>query len=268
MSPLQVILLGILQGTTEFLPISSSGHLVIIPYLLGWDDPGLTLDLILHLGTAIAILIYFRQELLELAQAAWQSVQSRTLDTPTARLAWALIIGTIPALIIGFLLDELVEDLFTRPKAAAAFLLGTAVILALSEWVGRRERSLESISWKDGLIIGMAQVLAIAPGLSRSGTTMAAGLVVGYRREDAARFSFLLAVPVILLGGLYKVLQAFIAGVADLSFATVALALTVSAVVGYLSIAGLLALIRRTGLWPFAIYCATFGLLVLTGILG
>lgn len=268
MTLLQVILLAILQGTTEFLPISSSGHLVIVPHLLGWPDPGLTLDLTLHLGTTFAILLYFWRDLLQLAVAMWDTLRKRSAETPSERLAWSLVIGTLPAMVIGLLFDDAVEALFGMPRAAAAFLLVTAVLLATSEWIGRRERTIESIGWKDGLLIGLAQTIAVAPGLSRSGATISAGLYLGFKRKDAAHFSFLLAVPVVALGGFYKIAKSIlIHGVTITDLGMMFVGFVVSMLVGYISIAGLLALIRKVGLWPFAIYCALLGTLVLTGVL-
>ena len=205
MTPWQAILLGILQGLTEFLPISSSGHLVIVPYLLGWPDPGLLLDAMLHVGTLAAIVVFFWSDLWRLASAAVVSIRRRSLADPMARVAWAIVVGTIPGAVAGVLLEDVFERLFGMPRAAAAFLFVTALLLLISEYAGRASRPLTAISWLDGLAIGLAQMLAIVPGLSRSGSTIAAGLLAGFRREDAARFSFLLGVPIMVGTGLYQV---------------------------------------------------------------
>ena len=266
MTPWHAVLLGILQGITEFLPISSSGHLVIVPYLLGWPDPGLALDAMLHIGTLLAIVTYFWTDLWRLFGAAVQSLRRRSLADPQARVAWAIVIGTIPGAVIGFLLESTFERLFGIPRAAAAFLLVTALILVVSEVVGSRQRPITSISWVDALLIGLAQALAIAPGLSRSGTTIAAGLLMGFRREDAARFSFLLAVPITLGSGLYQVLKSVLAGWAGVSVGTVVLGMLAAAIAGFLAIAGLLAMVRRRPLYIFAVYCAVVGGLVLSGV--
>ncbi|MFP4346636.1 MAG: undecaprenyl-diphosphatase UppP [Anaerolineales bacterium] len=268
MSLSQIVLLGILQGATEFLPISSSGHLVIVPYLLGWTPSSLAVDTVLHLGTLVAILIYFRRELLEIGEAWWQSLRTRSGASPAARLAWLIILGSVPAALIGFLLEDWFESLFARPRAAALFLLGTAALLVLSEYLARRSRRLESMSWREALFIGLAQSLAIAPGLSRSGSTIAAGLILGYQREDATRFSFLLAVPIVLGSGLYQLLQLTGGNDVGVSLGGLALGFLAAALTGYAAIAGLLALVKRRSLWPFALYCAALGLLVLTGALG
>jgi undecaprenyl-diphosphatase len=263
----QAILLGILQGVTEFLPVSSSGHLVIVPHLLRWPDPGLTLDTILHLGTLVAIIVYFWSDLWRLARAALSSLRRWQLDDPDARLAWAIVVATIPGGVAGVLLQDFFERLFGMPKAAAAFLLVTAVLLLVSEHLSKRELPITAMSWWHALWIGIAQALAIVPGLSRSGSTIAAGLLLGYRREDAARFSFLLAVPIVFGSGLYQVYKVLDAGMGAVQLQVFAAGFVAAAVTGYLAIAGLLMLVRRRSLWPFAIYCATFGLLVLTGVL-
>ena len=264
----QAILLGLLQGLTEFLPISSSGHLVIIPHLLGWPDPGLFMDAMLHTGTLIAIILYFLEDIVRLIKAALHSIRSKSLADPNARLAWSLVIGTLPAAIIGFLLEDWFESLFGNPKAAAAFLLGTAFILILSEYLGKKQRPITAISWLEALGIGLAQSLAIAPGLSRSGTTIAAGLLMGFRREDAARYSFLLAIPIMAGVTGYNIIKLILGEVAMTSLGTVAVGTLVAAIAGYLAIAGLLFLVRRRSLWPFAIYCVLLGSAVLFGLVG
>ncbi len=268
MSLWQAILLGILQGMTEFLPVSSSGHLVIVPHLLGWPDPGLTLNTILHLGTLVAIVAYFWSDLWRLAKAALRSLRLRLLDDPDARLAWAIVVATLPGAVIGYLLEDRFEQLFGMPKAAAGFLLVTAALLLISEYFGKREMPLTVLSWWHALLIGLAQAVAIVPGLSRSGATIATGLLLGYRREEAARFSFLLAVPIILGSGLYQLLKVFQAGLEVAHFQVLGVGFLAAAMTGYLAIAGLLVLVRRRSLWIFAVYCAALGILVLTGVLG
>lgn len=269
MTWIQALLLGILQGFTEFLPISSSGHLVIVPHLLNWPDPGLVIDTLLHLGTMTAIVAYFWRDIWELMVAGWQGLQQRVFDEPDVRLAWGIVLGTIPAALIGFLLEDFFERLFGMPRAAAGFLLGTAALLLVSEYLARQQRDLTGISWRDAFLIGLAQTLAIAPGLSRSGSTIAAGLLLGYRREDATRFSFFLAVPIILGSGLYQMVKILTgSAVVTSSWGVMALGFLASAVTGYAAIAGLLAFVRRRSLWPFAAYCALFGISVLTGLLG
>lgn len=267
MTFIQALLLGILQGATEFLPVSSSGHLVIFPHLLGWPEPGLAFDTLLHLGTLAAVVFYFRRELWQLAVAVWDSLRRRKLDTAEARLAWFLVLATIPGALLGFLFEDQVEQLFGMPRTVAIFLLVTAALLALSELLSRRSRGLETLTWRDALIIGLAQAAAILPGLSRSGATIAAGLLLGYRREESTRFSFLLAIPIVLGGGLYQLLKLALAGFSGVGGLAL-VGMLAAALVGYAAVSGLLALVRRHALWPFVAYCALLGVLVLTGILG
>jgi undecaprenyl-diphosphatase len=214
-----------------------------------------------------AVFIYFWQDILRLIAAAWASLKRRSLADPYARIAWAIALGTVPGVILGVLFDETFERLFGMPRAAAGFLLGTAALLVLSEYVGRREREMESITWGDAVLIGLGQSLAIAPGLSRSGTTISTGLLLGFRREDAARFSFLLSIPIILGSGLYQFLKVMRGDAAPVPVAILLVGFLAAGVTGYLAIAALLALVRRRSLWPFAIYCALLGILVLTGVL-
>jgi len=266
-TPWQALILGILQGLTEFLPISSSGHLVVVPYLLGWPDPGLAVDTMLHMGTLLAILVYFWSDLWLLVKATLRSIRNKSLADPQARVAWALVVATIPGAVIGFLFEEAVEQWFGMPRAAAAFLLGTAALLVVAEYIGSRVRPITSIAWGDAIVIGLGQALAVAPGLSRSGTTIAAGMLLGFKREDAARFSFLLAVPIMLGAGAYQAIKLISAGSADAQVTTILLGMAGAAVAGYLAIAALLALVRRRSLVVFAVYCAVLGVLVLTGVL-
>ena len=264
----QALLLGVLQGATEFLPVSSSGHLVILPYLLDWTDPGLAMDTVLHLGTMVAVLVYFWRDIWSLASAALVSLRERSLQDPQARIAWGLLLATIPAAFFGWLLEERIEALFGQPQVAAGFLLVTALLLLLAEYLGQQQRDLQTLSWRDALVIGFAQTFAMAPGLSRSGMTIAAGLLLGYRRSEATRFSFLLALPIILGSGFYQLLVTTGSAGATISTGAIWAGFLAAAVTGYLCIAGLLALVRKQSLWPFAAYCATLGLLVVTGVLG
>ncbi len=269
MSVWQAIFLGVVQGITEFLPVSSSGHLVIVSYILDWPNPGLTLGAILHLGTLLAIVIYFWEDLWLLVVAAVESLRLGSLADPEARIAWGLVLGTVPGAVFGFLFEDFFERLFGAPRAAAGFLLVTALLLIVAERVGSRLRPLTALSWLDALLIGFAQTLAIAPGISRSGSTITGAMLLGFRREDAARFSFLLAVPITLGSGLYQVLGLATAGATEASLGATMAGLVAAAVAGYLAIAALLAVIRRRGsLFMFAAYCTLLSLLVLTGTLG
>jgi undecaprenyl-diphosphatase len=288
MSILQALFLGILQGATEFLPISSSGHLVLVPWLLDWPAPGLAFDAVVHWGTAAAVVAYFWRDWVSLVIAAVQSLPSvwryvastltpsqrrqssddlRPADEPLsgaadrgdARLAWLIILGTVPAALIGYLLEDFFEEMFARPIAAACFLFGTAALLTASEYVGRRERDLDTLDWPDALLVGLGQALAIFPGISRSGATIAAGLSRGLRREPAARFSFLLATPIIVGAGLLKVADLAQTGGLAAQVPTLIVGFVVAGAVGLACIHFLLRYLQRHQLYPFAIYCAIVG---------
>ena len=261
------LLLGTLQGATEFLPVSSSGHLVLLPWLLGWPAPGLPFDAVVHLGTALAVIAYFWRDWLSLGGAALRSLATRSLADSNARLAWFILLGTVPAALLGYLLNDFFESMFGRPAAAAGFLLVTALILALSERLGRRERDLDTLTWLDALLIGLAQAGAILPGISRSGSTIAAGLGRGLRREPAARFSFLLATPVILGAGLLQVADLAQTGGLAAQAPLLGVGFAAAALVGLGCIHFLMRYLKRRPLYPFAIYCAAAGVACLLVVL-
>jgi len=271
MEILKIIILGIVQGATEFIPVSSSGHLVIIPWLLGWArDPeaSLLVETVLHWGTLLAILIVFWRDFWQMIVAVLKSIVNRSLADNQARLGWALVIGSIPAAILGLLFKDFVESLFASPAAAGGFLLVTGTLLLGSELMARRQkefRALNEISWRDSILIGCAQALALAPGISRSGTTIAAGLGLGIRRDDAARFSFLLGTPVFFGAGLLQILDALAVDSSQITeqWLVLAIGFVVSAVTGFLAIRFLLNYLRDNPLYPFAIYCFVVGVAVL-----
>lgn len=267
MDILQAIILGIVQGATEFIPVSSSGHLVLVPWLLGWDSPGLVFDTVVHWGTLVAVLAYFWRDWLVLITAWFRGLLRWDWQEPEARLMWLLILGSIPAALLGFFLEDFFEALFGKPVWVSVFLLVTAGLLALSERLGdlgaARERDLDSLRWPDALVIGLGQAAAIAPGISRSGSTIATGLFRGLQRPAAARFSFLLATPIIFGAGLLQLKDLFSAPdpLAQLPALTAGfLAATIS---GYFCIWGLLRYLKQGKLYPFAIYCALAGVLCL-----
>jgi undecaprenyl-diphosphatase len=253
------MLLGALQGATEFIPVSSSGHLVVVPWLLGWSDPGLAFQAIIHLGTAAAVAVYFRRDLLALASALLPGAR-RDGD---ARLLIRLIVATIPAAAIGYAFESHFEALFSRPPQAAVHLLVTGVLLVTAERLGRHAEGLSQPSVAGAIIIGLAQALAILPGISRSGATIAAGLMVGLKRSEAAHFSFLMAVPVIAGAGALELAQLASSNRLTISAPDLLLGLIAAALVGYGSIAWLLAYLRTRRLYPFALYCWLVGAVAL-----
>ncbi len=250
---LDAIIWGLIQGLTEFLPISSSGHLVLIPELLGRDAPDLVTSAALHLGTLVAVLVYFRAEVLEVLK----------LTPAGKRLMRFLVIGTIPVVIGGLALQGPLEDMAEQPRLVALAMTVTGVILICSRFIPERARTRDETTDTDAVSIGLAQAFALIPGISRSGSTMVAGLARGFERREAAELAFLLGIPAIAGAGLLSTLE--LAGSDSGSGLTAALVvgMIVAGVSGYAAIAFLLNLIRRTGLTPFGIYCIALGILSL-----
>jgi undecaprenyl-diphosphatase len=260
MSIIEAVLLGILQGATEFLPVSSSGHLVLFPAIFGMTQPSLTLITIAHGGTLLAVLIYFRHDLWEILKAVLDGIRQRDpLGSTNARLGWYIVVGSIPAGMAGLLLEDSFKKVFGNPTAAAFFLLVTAGLLVLAERLLTGKKMLAEMSWWDAIVIGLFQMLALLPGISRSGSTITAGIWRGLNRGTAARYSFLLGVPAIVGAGLLAL--ADIAGNGDISsqwpvFLATFLA---AAAAGYACIYFLLTWLRSHSLYIFAVYCALLG---------
>lgn len=261
MSDLQVIVLAIVQGLTEFLPISSSGHLVLVPTFFGWSDQGMAFDVAMHFGSLTAVLIYFRGDIVALLRGSLQ-VTRFDLSSTEARLAFAIGLGTIPAAIVGLALGDWIGANLRSPTVIAGTLAGYAIIMVLVDKFGKKERLLQSISFRDAFLIGVAQALALVPGTSRSGITISAGLALGFERTEAARFSFLLAVPVILLATGYELTLLATSDV-EVAWGQLAFGAVVSAVVAYLSIEFFMRFVNRVGLLPFALYRIALAAVVL-----
>jgi len=266
----QALILAILQGLTEFLPISSTAHLIIVPWLLGWEDPGKAFDVALHAGTLVAVLAYFWRTWLELALPGLgmrypAAATPQELDT-RKRLFWSLVAATIPGALIGFALQHFVEEHLSAPVpiAIAAMLMGLVMWWADARSSGGKH--IDDVSFGDSMFIGFSQALALFPGVSRSGITITTGLLRGLSREAAARFSFLLATPIIAGAAAYeipKLLKLHKAGTMDLSMSTLAIAVAVSGVVGYAAIAGLLRYLQTRSLKIFVVYRLVFGMVIL-----
>lgn len=248
---LDAMLWGLVQGLTEFLPISSSGHLVLVPELLGRKGPDLATSAVLHLGTLVALLVYFRTDVREVA----------ALTKYGKRLLRLLFIGTIPVVVIGFLFRPGFERLNEDPTAVAIALVATGMMLFATRWLPMRDRTLEDSSDFDAGFIGVSQALALIPGVSRSGTTIASGIGRSLDRAEAARFSFLLGIPAIAGAGLLEFVD--LASEGGRLTANTWVGMAVAAVSGYVAIAVLLRLIGRLGLGPFGVYCVGFGTLAL-----
>jgi undecaprenyl-diphosphatase len=264
-SVFEAIVLGITQGLTEFLPISSTAHLRIVPAFAGWEDPGAAFTAVVQLGTMAAVVIYFRRDLWRIGQAWLRSLRDREVrQTLDARLGWYIVIGTIPIGIFGLIFKDQIES-----GARDLYLIGSALIvlgllLLASEEAARHDRPLERITRRDGVLIGLAQALALVPGVSRSGATLTAGLFLGFDRPSAARFSFLLSVPAVVLSGLFEFVS-IVDGSEDThaGLGALAIATLMAFVVGYASIAWLLRYLTRHSTLVFVVYRVALGVLVL-----
>ena len=265
MNVIQALVLGLLQGLTEFIPVSSSGHLVLVPWLFGWPAPSMAFDTVLHLGTLAAILGFFWRDYVSLLRAAGDSIRRRSLDVPQSRLAWALVIGTIPAALLGYVAADWFEELFAAPAWVGVFLIMTGWLLLAGEaWAGRlHSATLEKMGAGVALLVGLAQGIAIAPGFSRAGATISTGRLLGLPRHDAARFSFLLAAPIIAGAGALQIVKLVELGVDSTGALSMAVGFAAAVISGYLVIRLLLSYLRRHSVMPFVIYCWVAGLATL-----
>jgi undecaprenyl-diphosphatase len=267
MTIFQSIILGIVQGITEFIPISSSGHLVLTPFLFGWQIPqehAWVFNILIQLGTLVAVIIYFWRDLIQIAVAFIQGLQRKQpLSTPEFRLGWFLILATLPAVFFGLFLKDVVASAFDSPRATAYFLLLTAGLLILAEIAGKRQNKMADLTWKDALVIGLFQILALFPGVSRSGSTITGGMIRSLDRPTAARFSFLMSVPVMLGAGMVATMDLFKIPDLNALLPTLSVGFLTSIVVGYLSIHWLLRFLAHRPLYIFAVYCAATGLILL-----
>jgi undecaprenyl-diphosphatase len=261
MDNLHAIYLALLQGLTEFLPISSSAHLILLPRLLGWSDQGLAFDVAVHVGTLVAVLAYFRVEVLHLLSAWFRSLGTRQADAD-ARLAWFVILGTLPAAVLGLLLHDVVETWLRSPLVIATATIGFGVLLGAADWRGRQRRDEHTLRVGDVVFIGLAQALALVPGTSRSGITMTAGLALGMTRSAAARFSFLLSIPLIMMAGGYETLK-LVQQAEPVDWLSILTGAGVSAISAWLCIHFFLKLIERIGMLPFVVYRLLLGAVLL-----
>jgi undecaprenyl-diphosphatase len=269
---LQALILGIVQGLTEFLPISSTAHLRIVPALLGWPDPGAAFTAVIQIGTLAAVLAYFRADILQIAKAWFAGIRDRRpFATLESRLGWMMILATVPIVVCGLLFEDWIEHQFRSLYVVAGAMIGLALVLAAAEaLLKRRQREgiplkqLQDVTWTDSVVTGLAQAMALVPGSSRSGTTITACLFLGLARDTAARFSFLLSLPAIFAAGLYQLLkehEALLSSgdkVLNLAVATVA-----AGIVGYWSIAFLLRYLKTHSTYLFIVYRLLAGGLIL-----
>lgn len=256
MSAIEAVILGLVQGLGEFLPISSSAHLVLVPWLFSWQDPGLTFDIALHLGTLIAVAVYFWKDWLLLLSRGFTDIKSRE-----GRLFWYLVFATIPGALIGFLLEGYAETIFRHPVLIAVMLILLGVILYLADRKGKKTTKIDDISFTTSLLIGLSQALAIIPGVSRSGITMTTALILGLTRDAAARFSFLLSAPIILGAAVVKLPH--VAANPSMITGNFLLGMAVSCITGIAAIGFLLRYVRTKNFLPFSWYRFFLGALVI-----
>lgn len=271
MTVLQALVLGTIQGLTEFLPISSSGHLIFIPKIFGWSDQGLAFDAIVHVGSLMAVIVYFREKIFNILRAllknkAW-NMKHGTSDLK--RLGWLIVLTIIPAGLVGFFFNDWIESALRATWIIGVGLIGWGVLLGLADWYGKKlqqdkaSKNLDKINWKQALFIGCAQAIALIPGTSRSGITMTAGLFSKLDKKSAAEFSFLMSVPIIALGGGLKVIELIQQGMGDLSVLVLITGFVASAISGFLAIWGLMKIIQKWSFLPFVFYRIVVGLLIL-----
>lgn len=260
MTVFQAVVLGVLQGLGEFLPISSSAHLSLAPWALGWPEPGLPFDVALHVGTLVAVLWYFRKQWLALTRAAYTSIRAGRLVGETGQQLGFLVVGTVPGAAIGYALQHQAETIFRTPVLTAAALIVMGVVLWVVDARAGRDRTLKRMGWRDAILIGLAQACAIVPGVSRSGATITAGRALGFDRAEAATFSFMMSMPIIAAAAVLKAPEAFSAP--DLT--PVIAGMLAAAVSGWVAIAGLMRYVRLRGFGVFAVYRFILGAAVLT----
>ncbi len=267
----EALVLGIVQGLTEFLPISSSAHISIIGQLFGNADPGAAFTAIIQIGTETAVLVFFRKDIWRIIKAWFLALLGRIpRDDPDARIGWLVIIGSIPIVVLGLLFQNAIEHALRNLWITVAMLAGFGLVIGIVDNLASHRRRLEDLTWPHGILYGLAQSLALVPGVSRSGGTIAAGLAMGYRREAATRYSFLLALPAVLGAGFFQLYQG-VSGGAAVAWGPTLLAGVVAFAIGFVVIAWLLRFVSTHTFWPFVIYriglAAVVALLLLTGVL-
>lgn len=261
----EVIILGLVQGLTEFLPISSSAHLRIVgEFLPSETDPGATFTAITQIGTELAVLIYFRKKIARVISRWFGSFTGKVPRTdPDARMGWLVIIGTLPIALLGVLLQSLIRDNFRSLWITAVVLIVFGILLGLADHYGRRRRELDDLTYPHGVAFGFAQALALVPGVSRSGATTTLGRALGYTRTAAAEYSFLLAVPAVFASGFFELYKSFDEGTGPYNLGETALATLIAFIVGYVVIAFLMQYLKRGSFLPFVIYRVALGVLIM-----
>jgi undecaprenyl-diphosphatase len=263
----QAIVLGMVQGLTEFLPISSTAHLKVVPLIFGWDDPGVSFTAVIQLGSIGAVLWYFWADLRQIYLGTYQAIKKQDYQSFDLKLALGIGLGTIPILLGGIFIKLFVPDFDGSPLRSVTAIAGASIVMALllgiAEKIGERQREFQQLTLQDGLLMGLAEALAIIPGVSRSGSTMTAGLFMGLTRETAARFSFLLGIPAITIAGLVELKDLLENGLTGISPLAVVLGLISAAFFSYVSIAWLLKYLQTQNTWVFVWYRLLFGITIL-----
>jgi undecaprenyl-diphosphatase len=262
----EAVVLGLVQGLTEFLPISSSAHLRVVGEASGWGDPGAAFTAITQIGTEAAVLLYFRRDIARIVASWLRSLVDRSVRSdPDARMGWLIIVGSVPIVVLGLLFQDDIETTFRDLRVVAIALVAFSLVLYWADRVGRKQRELRQLTVRDGLLFGMAQAMALVPGVSRSGGTITMGLFLGYTRAAAARYSFLLAIPAVLGSGFFQVYETLTGGVAgeQIAWGPTALATVIAFAVGLSVIAWLLRYLDRGTFTPFVVYRVVLGLALL-----
>lgn len=266
----QAIVLGMVQGLTEFLPISSTAHLKVVPVVLGWGDPGVAFTAVIQLGSIAAVLWYFWSDLRQITTGSITAIARSNYDSNDFRLALGIILGTIPIVVCGLLIKILIPDFDSSPVRSLATIaiasIGMSLLLGSAEQIGKRKRNFDNLGVQDGVLMGLAQALALIPGVSRSGSTLTAGLFMGLERATAARFSFLLGIPAITLAGLVELKGAIDAGLGNEGIISLVVGTISAAVFSYAAIAWLLRYLQTKNTWIFIWYRLAFGVAILGAI--
>jgi len=260
---LRSVLLGIVQGLTEFLPISSSAHLAIVPQLLGWEDPGAAYTAVVQIGTELAVLLYFWRDIWTIGSGWVRGVFSRAArQAPEWRMGWFIIVGSLPIVLLGLLLEDLIDREFRNLWFIASMLIGMGLVLGLAERIGRKTKPIDDLSARDAILLGLAQACALVPGVSRSGATISMGLILGYERQAATRYAFLLAIPAVVGAGVYK-LKDIPGGENAYGTVPTLVGTAVAFVVGLAVIHWLLQYVSKNSYTPFVLYRIALGAVVL-----
>ena len=260
----KAVFLGVLQGLTEFLPISSSAHLAIFPKFFGWEDPGAAFTAVVQIGTELAVLIYFRRDIWTIGSGWLKALVSQEhRAAPEWRMGWFIIVGSLPIVVLGLALESAIDKQFRNLWVIGSTLIVLGIVLGIAERVGRLSRPIDQLTWRHAVALGLAQAAALVPGVSRSGATISMGLFLGYERAAATRYAFLLAIPAVVGAGLYK-LKDIPGGDNAYGVAPTVVATVVSFVVGYATIAWLLKYVSTNSYAPFVVYRVFLGGLVLT----